>query len=117
MPIQSVLFDLDETLLDRNKSLRLFALWQAKGMLRREIENPEKFTERFINLDSNGSVVKSQVYSQLIEEFGISDWSETELTTSYELCFSGFCQPKEGARAAIKELKALGLRLGIVSNG
>lgn len=117
MCIKSVLFDLDETLLDRSASLRDFALWQSKGMLRREISDPNHFSQRFVELDANGGVLKNQVYSQLIIEFGIRDWTESELTSSYDLCFSGFCHEKPGALNAVKELKGLGLKLGLVSNG
>ena len=70
--MKSVLFDLDETLLDRSESLKEFALWQSKGMLRREISDPNLFCQRFVELDSNGGVLKNKVYSQLIDEFGIN---------------------------------------------
>ena len=115
--MKSVLFDLDETLLDRSASLRSFAFWQASGMLRREVIDPEHFCSRFIDLDAYGGVLKNEVYSQLAEEFGLQDWSESELTNSYDLCFSGFCRPKLGAVSAVSELKSLGLKLGVVSNG
>ena len=115
--MKSVLFDLDETLLDRSASLKSFAVWQASGMLRREIPDPDRFCSRFIELDQNGGVLKKEVYSRLIDEFGIRDWSEAELTTSYDLCFSGFCRPKTGVVGAVSELKSLGFKLGVVSNG
>ena len=115
--MKSVLFDLDETLLDRSASLRAFALWQSRGMLRREIADPNYFCQRFIELDANGGVLKNKVYLQLIDEFGISDWTVSELTSSYDLCFSGFCREKPGALNAVKELKGMGLKLGLISNG
>ena len=115
--MKSVLFDLDETLLDRSESLKEFALWQSKGMLRREISDPNLFCQRFVELDSNGGVLKNKVYSQLIDEFGINDWTLAELTSSYDLCFSGFCREKEGALDAVEELKGIGFKLGLVSNG
>jgi putative hydrolase of the HAD superfamily len=115
--MKSVLFDLDETLLDRSASLHDFAIWQSKGMLRREVSDPNYFCQRFIELDANGGVLKHQVYLQLIDEFAICDWTVSELTSSYDLCFSGFCREKEGALNAVKELKNMGLILGLVSNG
>lgn len=115
--IKSVLFDLDGTLLDRRSSLRRFAHWQASGMLRREISDPEVFCERFTELDGNGGVLKNEVYSQLVDLFDIRDWSVAELTRSYDLCFSGFCRPKEGVVNAVSALQSMGFILGVVSNG
>ena len=115
--MKAVLFDLDETVLDRKQSLIDFAQWQAKGMLRREIADSEMFCQRFVELDGNGGVLKNEVYRDLIKEFGISDWSVEELFQSYDLCFSGFCKPKKGVIKAIKSLKNSGFKLGIISNG
>jgi len=33
--MDAVLFDLDQTILDRTQSLEAFVLWQARGMLRK----------------------------------------------------------------------------------
>lgn len=115
--IDTVLFDLDETILDRKRSLHDFVSWQAGGMLRSSIQDEDTFCRRFIELDSNGAVWKDQVYSQLIEEFRIQDWSVSELLTSYELCFSGFCRLIPNVATALHTLNNQGYKLGIVSNG
>ena len=115
--MKAVLFDLDETVLDRKQSIIDFAQWQAKGMLRREVVDSEMFCQRFVELDGNGGVLKNEVYRDLIREFDISDWSVEELFQSYDLCFSGFCKPKKGVIEAIKSLKNSGFKLGIISNG
>ncbi|ASP38520.1 haloacid dehalogenase [Bacterioplanes sanyensis] len=114
---RAVLFDLDETLLDRTASLKQFALWQATGMLRNQINHAQQFCDRFVELDDNGRVWKDRVYQQLTDEFAIQGWSMQELLSSYELCFSGFCQEKPGVSAAIKSLHQQGYRLGLISNG
>ena len=115
--IKAVLFDLDQTLLDRTASLKSFVDWQARGMLRSQVSDRYLFVKRFIELDANGTVWKDRVYEVLIAEFKIAGWSIEELTTSYELCFSGFCQPKQGAVEAVHHLAAMGFKLGLVSNG
>lgn len=115
--IKAILFDLDETILDRARSLEAFVLWQAKGMLRNSISDSQTFCQRFIQLDCHGKVWKDKVYSQLIEEFKISDWSVSELLQSYELCFSGFCKPKDHIIEALQLLKDKDYKLGLVSNG
>ena len=115
--IKAVFFDLDETVLDRSSSLEAFATWQAKGMLRNSVSDPIRFCKRFVEIDSNGRVWKDKVYAQLVDEFQIDDWTVDELLRSYELCFSGFCQPKQGVLHAIKELYSNGIKLGLISNG
>jgi len=115
--MDAVLFDLDQTILDRTQSLNAFVLWQARGMLRNSVTDAHEFCNRFIDLDANGTVWKDAVYSALIEEFKISDWSVQELLKSYELCFSGFCKPKPNIVPAIQLLHHEGYKLGVVSNG
>ena len=115
----TVLFDLDETLLDRTGSLRDFILWQARGMLRNSISDKDQaqFCERFIELDSNGLVWKDKVYTDLVREFSIEGWSVAELLTSYELGFCGFCKLLPDALQALELLHERGYKLGLVSNG
>ena len=115
--MNTILFDLDETLLDRGSSLRDFVLWQANGMLRNSVSNAQQFCERFVELDSNGAVWKDEVYLQLKQEFQINDWSVDELLESYQLCFCGFSRLKTHALEALHTLKETGYNLGLVSNG
>lgn len=114
---KAVFLDLDETILDRTESLKDFALWQAQGMLRNSVSDPNKFCDRFIELDSIGSVWKDKVYAQLSREFHITDWSVKELLQSYELCLSGFTKPKHGVAEAIKQIHSKEIPLGLLSNG
>ena len=46
--IKAVLFDLDQTLLDRTASLKSFVDWQARGMLRSQVSDRYLFVKRFI---------------------------------------------------------------------
>ncbi|WP_460233179.1 HAD family hydrolase [Aurantivibrio plasticivorans] len=115
--MKAVFFDLDETILDRTRSLRDFVRWQAEGMLKNSIGDVDFFWQRFVELDSNGSVWKDRVYSKLVDEFSITEWTVSELLKTYELCFSNFCKPKSNALQAIRSLHGKGLKLGLVSNG
>lgn len=115
--MNAVLFDMDNTILDRTGSLRDFARWQARGMLRPEVDDADLFAERFIELDDNGAVWKDRVYASLLAEFSITGWTIDELVTSYLLCFCGFCKPLPGATDAVKAIKRSGYRTAIVTNG
>lgn len=115
--MEAVIFDLDQTLLDRDRSLRNFIRWQCQGMLGPYIDHHEAaFTSRFLELDANGSVWKDSVYATLIDEFSLADWSVQELLAVYEACFCAFSVPREGTIAAIHLLSAQ-YKLGLISNG
>ena len=115
--MKAVLLDLDETILDRQRSLVEFANWQAQGMLKSSIQNAGEFVGRFVELDAHGSVWKDEVYAQLILEFSILDWSVDELLSSYELSFCHFCMPRKGVIEALEILHRMGRKMALVSNG
>lgn len=115
--MKAALFDLDDTILDRSKSLQNFAIWQATTILKNYVDDPAEYTERFIALDNRGSVWKDLVYEKLIAEFSISNWTVDELLQTYLLTFCAFCQPRPGAEQAICTLKDNGYKIALVSNG
>jgi len=113
----SVLFDLDETLLDRSKSLRRYLQWESSIFLKLNEADQKKYTYRFIELDDNGAQCKGQVYERLIVEFSICELTAAELLDNYLDSFNKFCCAKPNAVAAVKKLHALNYKLGLVSNG
>ena len=112
-----ILFDLDQTLLDRNTSLIKFVEWQVNFFQLVSQQNKQNFIARFIELDNNGNVWKDLVYSQLIEEFSIQAFSVDFLLESYVNDFNKFCSSFESVPEAIKNLYNKGYKLGLVSNG
>ena len=114
--VRAVIFDLDQTLLDREKSLLDFLNWQCEGMLKPYIDDQEEFISRFVELDANGKVWKDTVYATLIDEFQIEGWSFEELLSVYESCFSAFCVPKPSILDALAAISTR-YELGLVSNG
>lgn len=114
--MRAVLFDLDQTLLDREQSLLDFVRWQCRGMLRPYVDDENRFVARFIELDANGTVWKDKVYEALVEEFQIREWSGQELLSIYENCFCGFSVARAGIRNAVEDLSR-DHRIGLISNG
>lgn len=114
--VEAILFDLDGTLLDRAASLREFASWQSRELFGTDRPH-DKFVTRFIELDANGSVWKDEVYKSLIEEFSIENIPVDDLLETYLGNFCKFCQAAPFAIDAIADIKQLGLKVGLVSNG
>ncbi len=117
MTISAVLFDLDETILDRSRSLELFLTWEAAEYLNLPLEECERYIERFIDLDDNGQRSKSEVYSLLWNEFGLYEHTAEDLAAHYDDTFNRFCCEKRHILDAISLLRSKGYKLGVISNG
>ncbi|MEZ5329812.1 MAG: hypothetical protein R3F19_32590 [Verrucomicrobiales bacterium] len=110
--MRAVIFDLDQTLLDRERSLLNFLAWQCEGMLKPYIDDPAAFISRFVELDANGTVWKDKVYSELIGEFHLEGWwSCPELLSVYESCFCAFSVPKAGVLDALATISKRSISL------
>lgn len=115
--IRAVLFDLDETLLDRTSSLTEFVLWQAKQQLHLDTHTASKFLQRFIMLDNHGKLWKDKVYQELLVEFQLSGFTVEKLLSTYEQEFCRFARPNAGVVEIVDLLIQKQLRLGLISNG
>lgn len=115
--IQAVLFDLDQTLLDRTTSLKRFLSWQVNALPLVDNSEKQSFIECFIELDGNGTVWKDVVYRQLIQKFKISKFTEQQLLNSYIQDFNQFCVAFTGVDTVIHSLFEAGFSLGLISNG
>ncbi|MCA1320975.1 HAD family hydrolase [Bacillus tianshenii] len=117
MGIKAALFDLDGTLLNREKSVDLFIdrqydrLFEWVGHIAKE-----RYVHRFIELDSRGYVWKDKVYQQLVEEFNIKMAWEL-LLEDYIQEFKDHCVPFPHLINMLDELKSNNLLLGIITNG
>lgn len=116
--IEAAIFDLDGTLLNRDKSVEIFinAQYDRLNKLVRHIPR-EKYVKRFIELDHRGYVWKDKVYQQLVDEFGITDITWEELLHDYICEFKNNCVPFPNLIEMLDELKGRGCRLGIITNG
>lgn len=112
-----LLFDLDQTLLDRNNSLIKFLNWQINFFQLVDAKKKSAFIQRFIELDDNGSVWKDIVYAQLKEEFKIEPYVVDELLNSYVVDFNKFSTAFENVEDVIRKLFQQGYQLGLISNG
>ncbi len=117
MKPSAVLFDLDNTLHDRDLGLSSFVSWQffARGLGDRAASHSQ-WLQRFVDLDNGGKVWKDVVYSQLCQEFELSP-DPADLLVEYEERFFEHVHSHEGLREMLSELKSQGWKTGIVTNG
>ncbi|MFT3975947.1 MAG: HAD family hydrolase [Sphingomonas bacterium] len=116
--IEAVLFDLDETLLDRTGSLRAFLADQYTRHSARLGDVPMPvWRDRFLTLDRRGMVHKSVVYAALLAEFGGDTDAADPLLADYRARCPDFARPIDGMEMVLRELRARRLPLGIVTNG
>lgn len=112
-----LLFDLDQTILNRNASLIRFIKWQLNFFQLVPQAEKNAFIQRFVELDDNGNVWKDIVYQQLIKDFHITKYTVDQLLESYIVDFNKFSIGFENVQTVIPDLYKKGYRMGLVSNG
>ena len=116
--IESILFDLDGTLLDRDTSIEQFIGAQYDRLASHLSHIPKiAYTTRFIELDCHGHVWKDKVYQTLVTEFEIEGMSWEALLDDYQTQFQLYCVPFPGLVEMLATLKQQGYLLGIITNG
>ena len=116
--IKAVIFDLDGTLLNRDKSVKKFIDNQYDRLNKWINHIPkEDYVTRFIELDNRGYVWKDKVYQQLTDEFEIRGVTWEALLQDYISHFKNHCEPFPNLFDLLEELRNNQLILGIITNG
>lgn len=115
--IKAVCFDLDNTLLDRDKSLHSFLEDQYARLNMFHHVEKDLYMNRFIELDDRGNVWKDTVYETLIRECNLEGHTVEELLSDYLLHFQHHCIPLGPVKEVLRELRAKGILIGVISNG
>jgi putative hydrolase of the HAD superfamily len=111
----AVLFDLDDTLLDRRGSVERYLAGHAK----RAKLNPElaiAYKSRFWSLDDNGSRARADLFALLSAEFPVIGSPEHQLADFIEHGFAT-CEWIDGAETVLAWCRTAGLRTAIITNG
>ncbi|WP_176444743.1 HAD family hydrolase [Paenibacillus herberti] len=115
--IRAILFDLDDTLLDRAEGFREFAERLADRYADVSPEERPQWIKRLIELDERGYKSKPQLFRELLEQLPCrsnAGWEELYAFYDQEYVSSSRLMP--GARELLAALRPF-YRLGIVTNG
>lgn len=116
--IRAVIFDMDETLLDRQGSLRAFAAAQHARHKQALAPLPvDRFVERFLELDDNGALWKDEVYRRILDENRVAGLDPQTLLGEYLADFHRHCRAFPGLAEMTAALTGAGYRLGLITNG
>lgn len=116
--IKAVLFDMDETILDRQASLVRFAATQYSR--HRSVLRPISlidYIKRFLTLDDNGRLWKDEVYRRILSEAGLDVGLASTLLEEYVEEFRHHCITFTGVELVLADLRKRGIQMGIITNG
>ncbi|WP_339266527.1 HAD family hydrolase [Paenibacillus sp. FSL K6-1330] len=119
MTLKAIIFDLDETLTDRRAAINSFIeRLIARYFPDSDVNTQFMIAKRFKEADHNGYRDKHEVYEMLVEHL---QWVNPPMANEYLTFFREaipLCiQPMDQLSPMLHELKSMGLKLGIITNG
>ncbi|WP_270619024.1 HAD family hydrolase [Paenibacillus macerans] len=120
MQLEAVLFDLDNTLMDRDHTFRRFAEQLARECLVPVLEEEERnrLIDYMIERDADGYRPKEGFFRELIEHL---PWKKRpdleELKAYYDRNYMTHAKAMDHAAKTLEACRSRGLRLGIITNG
>lgn len=116
--VRAVLFDLDDTLYDRNALVLRIARAQTLAF-REELAavDPDAFERRLIELDAHGYGSKPAAYARIASELGLPTALVEPLERHFWETYDALSEPAPETAALLTALRARGLKLGVVTNG
>lgn len=114
--IKAVIFDLDNTLLDRSRTFGSCAASLVRNWFG-HAEKTDGLVERIVELDQDGYKDRPVLFRELLDELPWRDKPGLdELMDWYRLHYVRLAVPMEGADEVLRKLKS-GYRLGLITNG
>ena len=115
--LQAVIFDLDDTLVDKSETLRAVAAIQYSSFsLNNFGVSFEDWKTQFVELN-NLRIEKSEVFNRLGQRFSFAADLRGSLGSHFDQIFGYHVRPFPGAIETIQACKSNGLKIGIITNG
>jgi putative hydrolase of the HAD superfamily len=115
--VQAVLFDLDGTLLDRRRSFELFIRDQWNRFSLVQTVDLKTYAQTLIDLDRDGYAPRKELFTRMVARLELPADLAEGLLNDYRAGFPSACLLFPDAVDTLSSLRALGLRLGLVTNG
>ncbi|WP_022794548.1 HAD family hydrolase [Marinococcus halotolerans] len=116
MATDAVLFDLDQTLLDKQQTLSLFAEYQHEHFALHRYAYLQTFKDIFISLN-NQLLPKTVVYQEIGRQCGIPKKFLEQLLQNLNECYPKFSEGFPGLHHMLAALHKKNYKIGIVTNG
>lgn len=120
MTVRAIIFDLDNTLVNRKEAFRKFAgKFMDQFVEATDSRQREQFIEYMIEADRDGYRRKQELYEELKQKLSMRNPDVTidELVAYWFAEFSKCTVLMDGAIEVLEKLKSEGLKLGIITNG
>ena len=116
--LEAVLFDLDGTLLDRRLSFERFVRdqWRRFPALLQSSDQ-ELFVRSAIACDDDGYAPRRHLFSGALARCGLATDAAEALLADYRARFPSACVLFPDATHTLSALRAMGLKLGLITNG
>ena len=116
--IESVLFDLDNTLIDRTGAFRSFCveLYRSNDAIR-QVSTEEEAVSFLVELDQDGMCDRRRLFEQVISKWPGSFEDEEEAVEVYMSRYPSLASLAPSTLRLLDDLRSRGVPLGIVTNG
>lgn len=115
--LQAIIFDLDQTLIDRSETFRLFLDEQYDRIFGHSVEiSKSVFINKVFEHDNNGYTAKEELYDTICELLAITSVSSTDLLADFKSNYGRWPVLFDGVHEILSHLQGE-YKLALITNG
>jgi putative hydrolase of the HAD superfamily len=116
--VKAVLFDLDDTLYDREELVRRVVADQY-DTFHDELRSVQKehFVTRVVQLDDHGYADKRALFATVVGEYGLPPSLVERLVENFWTSYDDKCKLSEDISVTLQTLRRNGIKVGVITNG